>query len=60
MGPLLVRKKTVNERDVNVCDEQPFCLWSRHQAPSNLCLSQPPAPFHPSHLSDLHSPHTDL
>ena len=60
VGPLLVRKKTVNERDVNVCDEQPFCLWSRHQAPSNLCLSQPPAPFHPSHLSDLHSPHTDL
>ncbi|KAM7385106.1 hypothetical protein PAMP_001203 [Pampus punctatissimus] len=22
-------------------DEQLFCLWSRHQAPSNLCLSTP-------------------
>lgn len=41
---------------VCVCDEQPFCLGSTHQAPGNLCLSQPPLPFHPSHLSDLHSP----
>lgn len=38
------------------CAEQPFRLWSRHQAPGNPCLPQPPLPFHPSHLSDLCSP----
>lgn len=36
-----------------VSDEQLFRLWSRHQAPSNLCPSQP---LLPDHLSDLHRP----